>query len=319
MNRRDLINRITYWLTHLKMQVEMQNRLNLQDLNVHSENFFRDFLNLVLRFELVNINIVNPNAGAIDLGDKAKRIAIQVTSTSDISKIKHTHKGFVARGLFEDYDQLIVLIIGEKKSYKETSIGGGGNFEMSISKDVWGLTDLLRKIGDLQIPELRKCLEFLDAELKHPSPREFKEVKTLIRLIEVLSAEEDGLLSDDNREDPDPKGKIEVRFAGHTQFLKDSYSSLHEIYGQTLAEVNKHTDLSHIRIQKLQIYLTSWSDQTLNECGGDPQKALDVLTEKVLYKMEASDAEFDNGAVRYFLIDQLIACNVFPNKRDVHA
>ena len=44
MNRSDLINGITHYLTHLRMQVEHLNNLNLQDDNVHAENFFRDLL-----------------------------------------------------------------------------------------------------------------------------------------------------------------------------------------------------------------------------------------------------------------------------------
>jgi hypothetical protein len=319
MNRRDMINDITYLLTHLKVQVELQKRLNLQDLSVHSENFFRDFLNLILGLDLVNINIVNPNAIAIDLGDKNRRIAIQVTSTSEVDKIKHTYKGFVKRGLFAEYDKLVVLIVGEKKAYKEKSLNDESGFEMSLSDDVWGVTELFRKVGDLQTPELRKCLEFLRTELQNANPHESKEVKTLIHLIAVLSAEEEGLHLGDNREDPDPKGKIDIRFAEHADFLKNLYADLHEIYGRTLAEVNRHADLSHVRIRKLQIYLSTWSDKTLNECGGDPQKALDALTEKVLHKMAVSDVDFDDSAVRYYLIHQLILCNVFPNKQGIHA
>ena len=94
---------------------------------------------------------------------------------------------------------------------------------------------------------------------------------------------------------------------------------LHEIYGRTLAEVNKQSDLGHVRIRKLQVYLMNWSDRVLSDCGGDPQIALDVLVRKVIAMMGTSDVPFDDGAVRYYLIEQLIACNVFPNKRALDA
>jgi hypothetical protein len=318
MNRSDLIKGITHYLTHLRMQVEHLNSLNLQDDNVHAENFFRDLLNLGLGYKLTNINIVQKNARAIDLGDAVERIAIQVTSTSDLGKIKHTHGGFVNSGLDSKYDRLIVLIIGEKRAYREASLGGGGVFKVSLEDDVWGMTELLRKISDLPLDKLERCRDFLRAELRIAEPREANEVNTLIRLIEVLSAAEEGLALGDNREDPDPEGKIHDRFAKHAEFLEQMYVKLHEIYGRALAEVNRHSDLSHIRVRKLQVYLMQWSDRILNECGGNPQVALDALTEKVLKVMGVTDVAFDDGAVRYYLVGQLIACNVFPNKRSAY-
>ena len=48
MRRAELLRIVTYYLTHLRVSVETSNSLNLQDLNVHAEAFFRDLLNLAL-------------------------------------------------------------------------------------------------------------------------------------------------------------------------------------------------------------------------------------------------------------------------------
>lgn len=319
MNRANLLSGISHYLTHLRMSVEHLNSLNLQDINVHAEAFFRDFLNLALGYELRNINIVERNARAIDLGDEVERIAIQVTSTSELSKIKHTHKGFVANGLDGKYDRLVVLIIGEKNKYRDASLGGEGVFTISLTDDVWDIADLLRKVGDLSLDRLERCRDFLRDELRVIEPRQSNEVSTLVRLIEVLSAAEEGILAGDNREDPDPDRKIRDRFADHAAFLEREYVDLHEIYGRALAEVNRHSDLGHVRVRKLQIHLMNWSDRVLAENGGDPKAALDALTAKVLRTMGSSDVAFDECAIRYYLVGQLIACNVFPNKRALHA
>lgn len=319
MNRKRLLEDIAHYLTHLRMSVEHLNSLNLQDINVHAETFFRDFLNLALGYQLTNINIVEKNARAIDLGDKGERIAIQVTSTSDFAKIKHTHKGFVAAGLSSEYDRLVVLVIGEKKRYREAVLGDDGSFSMSLTDDIWDVTELLRKIGDLPLDKLECCRDFLRNELAIAVPRQANEIDTLIRVIEVLSAAEEGLSAADKREDPDPERKIRDRFADHAKFLEQQYVDLHEIYGRALAEVNRHSDLGHVRVRKLQVYLMNWSDRVLTDCGGDPKVALDLLVRKVLVMMGTSDVPFDDGAVRYYLIGQLIACNVFPNKRALDA
>ncbi|MNS04447.1 hypothetical protein D3C72_358060 [compost metagenome] len=301
------------------MSVEQLSSLNLHDMNVHAENFFRDFLNLALGYDLKNINIIEKNARAIDLGDADARIAIQVTSTSDLVKIKHTHKGFVAGKLDEKYDRLVVLIIGERKAYREQALGDEGAFSMSLSDDVWGISDLLTKISDLPLEKLDLCCDFLRRELRIPEPRRSNEVNTLVRLIEVLSASDEGLSAGEHREDPDPTGKIRDRFAEHAKFLEQQYVDLHELYGRAYEEVSKHSDLGHVRVRKLQIHLMHWSDRILSECGGDPKAALQALTERVVDMMGASDGGFDEGAIRYFLVAQLIACNVFPNKQPLNA
>jgi len=319
MNRTDTLNGIAHYLTHLRMSVEHLNSLNLQDINVHAEIFFRDLLNLALGYQLKAINIVEKNARAIDLGDDGERIAIQVTSTSDLSKIKHTHKGFIAAGLERRYDRLVVLIIGLKKTYRESTLGGDGVFGISLSEDIWDIPELLNKMSGLPLVKLELCLVFLRDQLAIVEPRRSNEVATLVRLIEVLSSAEEGLSAGDNREDPDPERKIRDRFAEHAEFLERQYVELHEIYGRALAEVDKYSDLGHIRVRKLQIYLMNWSDRILTECGGDPKTALETLTERVLRMMGTSEAPFDDGAIRYYLIGQLIACNVFPNKRSFYA
>lgn len=314
MHRAELMQGIIHKLAHLRVVVEQSNKLNLQDINVHAENFFRDLLNLAFGYDLKNINIVEPNATAIDLGCDDNRIAIQVTSTPDIAKIKHTFQRFTAKSLEMKYDRLVVLIVGQKKRYRETTLGEN-EFKMSLAEEVWDVSDLLRMIGDLSTEKLQSCHDFLSRELPVREPKRSNEVGTLIRLIEVLSAAEEGLSPGENREDPDPDGKINDRFADHAAFLTKQYVDLHEVYGRILSEVNAHTDLGHVRVRKLQIYLMNWSDRVLKECCGDPQAALEVLTQRVLSMMGTSDAGFDDGAVRYYLIDQLIMCNVFPNKR----
>lgn len=319
MKRAELLRIVAHYLTHLRLSVEASNSLNLQDLNVHAEAFFRDLLNLALDYRLINVNIVEKNARAIDLGDEAKRIAIQVTSTNDFAKVKHTVEGFIKANLQRKYDRLIVLIIGAKKGYRETSLGDPGSFSMCVIDDVWDITDLLKMIGDLNLDKLQACQDFLRKELRLSEPRQSNEVRTLMRLIEVLSASEEGVQAGDNREDPDPEGKIRDRFVGHANFLQQEYVKLFEIYGRALREVEAHTDLGHMRVRKLQVYLWNWSDRVLREFKGNPEAALQALCDRIMGMMGTGEAEFDEGAVRYYLINQLIACNVFPNKAAISA
>ncbi|TGS46278.1 MULTISPECIES: SMEK domain-containing protein [unclassified Mesorhizobium] len=171
MNRVNLVNTVSEYLSRLRVEVEQRNLLNLQDINIHAETFFRHLLNLVLDLNLQNLNVVQRNAMAVDLGDESRRIAIQVTSSSSFAKIKQTHRDFVTAGLDSKYSKLIVLIIGVRKKYKETSLGGRGQFRMPLS-DVWDIPYLLRHIQDLEIDKLQRCCDFLEHELRVVEPRD---------------------------------------------------------------------------------------------------------------------------------------------------
>ncbi|MCD1645667.1 SMEK domain-containing protein [Aurantimonas coralicida] len=319
MNRKSCIDGIVYWLSVLRVNVEHHNSLNHQDINVVSENFFRDFLNLAFGYKLKNINIVEKNAEAIDLGDEVARIAIQVTSRKDLAKVKHTHTRFVRGGLEKTYDRLVLLVIGERKAFRQDTLGGAGSFQMSLRDDVWGMSELLKQLDDLDTDKLVECENFLKAGIAQRRPREANEVHTLVRLIEVLSDTEVEIIRPNIRNDPDPDGKINARFADHAEFLKEQFTELHILYGATLDEVVGQSELGHGRMLKLQIYLTNWSDRVLQESGSNPKIALGTMVSQVMEKMGGDDTGFDESAVRYYLTHQLIACNVFPNKTGAYA
>lgn len=319
MNVKSCIDGIVHYLSVLRVSVELHNSLNLQDINVLSENFFRGFLNLAFDYQLENINIVQKNAEAIDLGDGDARIAIQVTSRKDLAKIKHTHEGFVKSGLERTYDRLVVLVIGEPKAFKQETLGEEGGFQMSLKDDVWGVKYLVEKLSDLSLDKLIECEKYLKAGISLRRPREANEVRTLVRLVEVLSEAEVDVVRTDIRTDPDPEGKINARFADHADFLKEQFTELHMLYGATLDEVSSQSELGHGRMLKLQIYLTNWSDRVLQQSGNNPEIALETMVSQVMEKMGDNDTGFDEGAVRFYLTQQLIACNVFPNKVSAHA
>ena len=78
MKSLELLHSIIEAIELLGRKIETLNSLNLTDLSVRSEEFFRGLLNRVLDLDLKNINIEEPSATAIDLGDIDARLAIHV-------------------------------------------------------------------------------------------------------------------------------------------------------------------------------------------------------------------------------------------------
>lgn len=314
MYRKDYIDQVIKSLAYLSREVEIRSSLNLTDLNIHAENFFRDLLNLSLGYQLENINAINPSAVAIDLGDKTNRIAIQVTSTSTLEKTKSTVKKFIEKGLDKEYDRLVIFNLVKRSQHISPKIGDLGGFQLDSKHDIWDCTVFARKIGDKGGPTLEKVKDFLISELKlTATSHQPKEVKTIIALIDHLSNCENIEVGKGYIEEPDPEGKILKRFALHSEFLTQTYIDLYKIYGPNLETIKHSVDIGTVQIDKKSLYLKQHSDRVLNQCNDDPHKALEVLTQEYAGHLKAKGVEYDETAITFFLVDELIRCNVFPN------
>lgn len=300
----------------MRARIENADSINLMDINIHSENFYRDFLNLLLDLDLKNINIVEKNAAAIDLGDEIKKIALQVTATGDLKKTKDTVKKFNEKDLNKKYDRLIILNITSKKSHREPLVGDSGKYQLDTKKDIWDLKNILEKINDLTTDKIEKIKLFLEKEVKIESQETLpKEVSTFLDLIEVLSDEnKPSAGKGEYLENPDPKGKIEKRFVSHASFLKGEYQNLYSEYGVVLQEVLESSDIGQPRIRRLALHLRDFSDQTLDKSNGDAKAALNHLVKHYSDILSSKGLQFDENAIRFYLVYQLIQCNVFPNK-----
>ncbi len=118
MEIEDKINDISTNLSILIYQVKLKNKANLNDINTLLETAFKDILNIIYDYNLINLNnkYLYP---AIDLGDESAKIAFQVTSENSIQKIKDTIKKFEENNLEIKYSKLKFLIIDEKKQYSK--------------------------------------------------------------------------------------------------------------------------------------------------------------------------------------------------------
>ncbi|PTT98058.1 hypothetical protein DBR45_35190 [Pseudomonas sp. HMWF031] len=158
-----LIGQIIDEFSALGEQAKLRNRLGLSDLSVYSENFFRDIINIIDGYNLVNANEKRANDPGIDLRDETNKIAFQVTTTNSSDKIKHTLQQITIDHLTK-YDRYIVLIIGEKqktydavhtalKKRKTNKINSKINFDPEI--DIIDLTDLARKVVGLNLESIQ--------------------------------------------------------------------------------------------------------------------------------------------------------------------
>lgn len=317
MRREEDIRYISRCLSYLRAEVETLNSMNLTDINVHAENFFRDLLNLIYGYKLRNINIDEMNTAAIDLGDTSKKIALQVTSTNALKKTTDTVSKFIAKGLQNTYDRLIILNIRSKSEHREETIGENGVFTLNTRNDIWDKDDIVRHVTDLPTEKIAEIANFLRKEMVFSSGVKIaNEVQTLFALIELISDEGHPEIGKAYSEDPDPEGKIERRFFAYAAKLKDEFTDNFAEYGAVLKSVLESASVTQIQFRRLGNYLKRKSIDLLDQCAGDAITALNRLVAEFLHLLANEGVEHDEGAVRFFIVDQIIRCNVFPNKAE---
>ena len=65
-------------------------------------------------------------------------------------------------------------------------------------------------------------------------------------------------------------------------------------------------------------FLQDISVQYLNEENNDPVKALQNLVSYFEKKISNHGKKYDLKAIEFFLVDQIIKCNIFPNIKGVY-
>ena len=168
MNSITIKNRIKQLISRFRYEVECSTATGTTDINVESENLLRQLFSVVYGHkDLKNLNLSEGlNFPAIDLGDDEARIAYQITSTTDIQKIKNTLKKFVNHKLYERFDRLIIYVLTEKqKTYRATGLEKiKDSFSFDIENDVLDYQDLLKEISDLPFAKLHRVEEILEQQ-----------------------------------------------------------------------------------------------------------------------------------------------------------
>ena len=306
-NRQTYISLIIKRLTYIQKEVENFNSLNLTDINIFAENFYRDLFNLI-GFKFNNTNFESNNFAHIDLIDTVNKQAIQITSQNDNKKIKEAIDGFFAKPENQDYKLQILLISKNAKDYK-TKFGKVFNHK----EDVLDIKRLLAIINDIkEINTIKNIAEFLDNNvLTERKKTECSEVETIMELINYLSLNKNRVIID-KVVNVDPKNKIENRFSEHSDYLKKQYSELYANYNGALVEATSKID--GVEAEIISDFLKDESDVILTKENNNPKLALHSLVELFYNKLSSNGVKFDKQAIKFYLLEELIKCNVFPNK-----
>jgi len=167
MNRQKYFNEISENLEILSSRIKTNGKLNVLDLNIHAEAFYRDLLNYTYGFKLKAANETKANIEAIDLIDSENKVVIQVSSSATKQKIESTlSKKKISDYAAENYTIKFLFIADEAEKLRSQRFANPNKIAFLPEKDIMDKVSILASISQLDIGLFRDVYILFIKEFK---------------------------------------------------------------------------------------------------------------------------------------------------------
>jgi len=176
----DYQNKINELMSAFVTQIKGATAMGRTDIKLVSETVLIPIFKEVFGYQyLKNLNYGEDNYPGIDLGDEEARVAIQVTSTSAIDKVKESLRKFLSYELNKKYDRVIIYILTEKqKSYSSNALEEvlQGSFSFDAEKDILDYTNILHEASFFDLQKAKRLVEILSQNFSLSVSKEIQAV-----------------------------------------------------------------------------------------------------------------------------------------------
>jgi len=304
----DLYSQIHSKLDTFRESIRTSGWVGNTDKMKSCENLFRDIFNAMYDLKLINLNTEQNNYPDIDLGDSDSGICYQITCNKSVAaKVKATLNGYLSDTAVnagylkkQKYTTLRIFFIIADKPSKNIS---------TTDADIIFMEDFYRSVQDLHVDKQVVVLNILEKSLLTKT-REEKLTKHMIaikKVIDFIASNDLDIPESANNisNPPNPARKLQEYFE-YGEVIKQEYLTLSETYSILIHEIKKQISSSEHTLVKN--WLTSNSLRLLQKhsCQGRP--ALDELEKNIFNKIDTDD----DIAVRFFVLHELIHCDIFP-------
>lgn len=186
------VNRATYFnfceskLSTLCTRIELRGKLNLLEFNIHAEDFYANFLNLLFDYSLTNINQMEQNAEGLDLVDNGGKLVLQVSSTATKTKVESALKKNLAS--YTGFGFKFVSIAKDASHLRSDTYSNPHKLVFDPSVDIFDVKTLLTQIQHAGIVKQRAVYDFLSKELTEDE-KPLTE-SNLAAVIKIIAAED---------------------------------------------------------------------------------------------------------------------------------
>lgn len=312
MNRNIYVTKIKTLIDILKVEIKDSGKLNLLDINVQVEDFFRDLLNLIYGWQLQNMNQRNLNAAGGDLWYDDDKIVIQVSSTTTKDKIQSSIDKLSAEQ-FAGYRFKFLRIDGDVIKLRKESYNTHNDIVFNPSEDIIDISTLLKDITHLDIDCLRRVYELCGKEIVPLDTPKVTETDLAI-VVKALATNVKDWLKERRPIGFDIDKKIDFNHLEGKRRLINDYKlyigKLNAVYGEF---VDNATDYSFIILQTLSDMYSDYLGQFESNALFD--KIVDNARELALKSKSAKDIPVDrvNVCINVIVVDAFIRCRIFED------
>lgn len=320
MNRDIYYSTIEERLTTLSVRVRRNSSLNLQNLNIHCENFYAQLFNLIFGYNFRNLNEDNQNIESVDLIDETHHVLAQVSATITKRKIEKTlSKEILSKYL--DYT-IIFIFISDKdaKNLRKQKFVNPNNISFDSEKDIYDVTRLLSIINSLEdIDKIKEIYSFVRKELK--SDIDLKKIDSdLVKLINILSQENLGEILYPVTVLPfEIQKKIDFNDLGTIKTIIEENA----IYSKKLNEKYEEFDKLGINKSRAILNVIKSTYQKNENHFNNPielfNKIIELLVEKIQSEMKEDNSISQEELELYvpiIVVDAFMKCKIFKNPEE---
>lgn len=317
MNSRKYFDFIEERLNTLSVRISSRAALNLQDINISAEYFFRDLLNMMYGWNLLNLNDIQKNAPGIDLLYKEKNIIVQVSATNTKQKVQHSLDEINTQE-YNGYTFKFLLVTKDAKKLRTYKYNIPNGITFNPSEDIIDVPQLLKDIYSKEIDQLNDLYEFIKKHLSS-EPQSVSRIKGINRIIQILS--QDGVLNESNKFDT---SVFEIEEKIRSNNLEDIASKI-EDFSIFLGDVQKvYETYDKEGVNKSRAVLNALNNIYLKLKKDYDGFNLMEEIENHIYKNlsgEESLSEFCEEDLRYYieiiLVDAFSRCKIFENPKKI--
>lgn len=312
MNRNIYVTKINTLLNILKGEIKDSGKLNLLDVNVHAEDFYRDLLNLVYGWKLQNMNQWNQNAAGGDLWYEDGKIVVQVSSTTKKEKIQSSIDKLSAEK-FVGYRFKFLRIDGDVIKLRKDSYNTHDDITFVPSADIIDISSLLKEITHLDIDGLSQVYDLCVKEIVPLDTPKVTE-SDLANVVKSLAANVGDWTKERRPIKYDVEKKIDFNHLEEKRRLINDYKlyigKLNAVYGEF---VDNGTDCEFIILQNLSDlysrYLGKYESNELFD------KIVEEARELAMNSRSAKDILVDrlNVCINVIVVDAFIRCRIFED------
>lgn len=319
MNRDSYYSIIDERLNLLSLRIARNSSLNLQDLNIHCENFYAQLFNIIFGYQFKNVNAETQNVESIDLIDETNHILAQVSATTTKRKIENTLKKDSLKN-YKDYSFVFIFISDkDAKNLRKQSFSNPSNILFNPERDIYDVNELLRKISNLDIDKMKEVYNFVRNELK--SDIDLRKIDSdLVKLINIISQEN----LDESLDIPltvpfEIQKKIDFNGLGRIKTLILDNA----IYSKKLNEKYEEFDKQGVNKSRAILNVLKTTYQKFEQQYDDSLQLFDKIIEVIIDKVK-SEIDGQNLIsieelelyIPIIVVDAFMKCKIFKNPEE---